>query len=129
MTKTMMLVTAPWKNKKTFKLISISPLCPYNEMIYDRDERILAIISKEKKQSLHMLTKLNDQGDPIAVKSGRRVNGNTYAEERKTLETFYEYYVENPEEIKEMINLFAYNGDTFDYNQYLEMSYSEEAVS
>lgn len=129
MTKTMMLVTAPWKNKKTFKLISISPLCPYNEMIYDRDERILAIISKEKKQSLHMLTKLNDQGDPIPVKSGRRVNGNTYAEERKTLETFYEYYVENPEEIKEMINLFAYNGDTFDYNQYLEMSYSEEAVS
>lgn len=129
MTKTMMLVTAPWKNKKTFKLISISPLCPYNEMIYDREERILAIISKEKKQSLHMLTKLNDQGDPIAVKSGRRVNGNTYAEERKTLETFYEYYVENPEEIKEMINLFAYNGDTFDYNQYLEMSYSEEAVS
>ncbi len=124
-----MLVTAPWKNKKTFKLISISPLCPYNEMIYDREERILAIISKEKKQSLHMLTKLNDQGDPIAVKSGRRVNGNTYAEERKTLETFYEYYVENPEEIKEMINLFAYNGDTFDYNQYLEMSYSEEAVS
>jgi hypothetical protein len=129
MTKTMMLVTAPWKNKKTFKLISISPLCPYNEMIYDRDERILAIISKEKKQSLHMLTKLNDQGDPIPVKSGRRVNGNTYAEERKTLETFYEYYVENPEEIKEMINLFGYNADTFDYNQYLEMSYSEEAVS
>jgi hypothetical protein len=129
MTKTMMLVTAPWKNKKTFKLISISPLCPYNEMIYDRDERILAIISKEKKQSLHMLTKLNDQGDPVAVKSGRRVNGNTYAEERKTLETFYEYYVENPEEIKEMINLFGYNADTFDYNQFLEMSYSEEAVS
>jgi hypothetical protein len=129
MQKSMLLVTAPWKNTKTFKLIPISADCPYNEMIYDRQERILAIIGKEKKQSLHMLTKLNDQGDPIPVKSGRRANGNPYAEERKTLETFYEYYVENPEEIQNMINMFAFNADTFEFQQYLELSYSEEAAS
>jgi len=125
MTPSMMLITAPWKQKKTFKLISVTPLCPYNEMIYDRDERVLAIISKERKQSFHMLTKLNDQGDPVVVKSGRRANGSPYAEERKLIETYYEYYVENPEEIRQILNQFAINADSFDFEQYLEVSYSE----
>jgi len=66
-------------------MIPIAPDCPYNEIIFDVDERILAMISKEKKQSFHMLAKLNDVGDPVVIKSSRpRVNGNPYAEERKT---------------------------------------------
>lgn len=68
-----------------------------------------------------MLAKLNDFGDPQTMKIGKRSNGKDYAEERKTIETYYEYYVESPEEIKNIINMLALNADSFDYNQYLEV--------
>lgn len=124
-----MLVTGSWGNNKTFKLIPITPDCPYNEAIFDRDSKVLALIGKEKKQSMHMVAKLDDNGDVKRMKIGRRDNGKDYAEERKTLETYYEYYIENPEEIKEVINQFAVNANTFDYNQYLEQSYENATAS
>jgi hypothetical protein len=55
------------------------------------------------------------------MKIGKRSNGKDYAEERKTIETYYEYYVESPDEIKNIINMLALNADSFDYNQYLEV--------
>lgn len=120
MTKSMMLVTGTWGNAKTFKMIPVTPECPYNEAIFDRDSNVLALIGKEKKQSMHMLAKLNDLGDVQRLKVGKRDNGKDYAEERKTLETYYEYYIENPEEILEIVNMLALNADSFDFNQYLE---------
>lgn len=115
-----MLVTGTWGNTKTFKMIPVTPECPYNEAIFDRDSKVLALIGKEKKQSMHMVAKLDDNGDVKTLKIGRRGNGKDYAEERKTLETYYEYYVENPEEMKDIINILAINADSFDFNQYLE---------
>lgn len=129
MNKSMMLVTGSWGNNKTFKLIPVTPECPYNEAIFDRDSKVLALIGKEKKQSMHMLAKLDDNGDVKRMKIGRRDNGKDYAEERKTLETYYEYYIENPSEIKEIVNLFALNADTFDFNQYLEEAYAEQPAA
>ena len=98
MYKSMLLITSAWGNTKTFKLIPIDKNCPYNEGIFDADNKVLAIVSKEKKESLHMLTKLNEFGDPLTLKIGRRANGKDYAEERKNLETFYEYYIEDEKE-------------------------------
>jgi HD-GYP domain-containing protein (c-di-GMP phosphodiesterase class II) len=118
--KPMMLVTGSWGQTKTFKMIPLSPDAPYNEAIFDRDSKVLALIGKEKKQSMHMVAKLDDNGDVKRMKIGRRDNGKDYAEERKTLETYYEYYLDNPEEIKEVINLLCVNADSFDYVQYLE---------
>jgi len=118
MNKSMMLVTSTWGSKKTFKLIPVTADCPYNEAIFDADNKVLAVISKEKKESLHMLAKLNEFGDPQTMKIGRRANGKDFAEERKTLETFYEYYVENISEVENFINMFAINADSFDYKQY-----------
>ena len=118
MNKSMLLVTSTWGSKKTFKLIPASLDCPYNEGIFDADNKVLAVISKEKKESLHMLAKLNEFGDPQTMKIGRRANGKDYAEERKTLETFYEYYVENVSEVENFIKMFAINADSFDYAQY-----------
>lgn len=123
MNKSMMLVTGSWGNQKTFKMIPLSPDCPYNEAIFDRDSKVLALIGKEKKQSMHMVAKLDDNGDVKTMRIGRRANGKEYAEERKTLETYYEYYIENPDEIKSVVNFFAFNADTFDFNQYLEQAY------
>ena len=88
--------------------------------IFDADNKVLAVISKEKKESLHMLAKLNEFGDPQTMKIGKRSNGKDYAEERKTLETFYEYYVENAQEVKDFINMFAINADSFDYNVFFK---------
>lgn len=125
MNQSMILVTAPWKSQKTFRLIPIHKDCPYNEMIFDREEGILAIVGKEKKQSFHMMAKLNDVGDVIPVKMGRREGNKQYAEERKTLETYYEYYIENPEEIETVVKLFALNAGHFDYKSYLESAYNK----
>lgn len=115
-----MLVTSSWGNDKTFKLIPITPECPYNECIFDVSSKVLAVIGKEKKESFHMMPKLSDDGDVLHLKIGKRSNGKDYKEERKTLATFYEYYVEKEDEIKDFINMFAINADSFDYKEYVD---------
>jgi hypothetical protein len=120
MTKTMMLITGNWGQKKTFKMIPVTTDCAYNEAIYDIEAKVLALVSKEKKQSMHMVAKLDDFGDVKPMKVGRRTNGKDYAEERKTLETYYEYYLDNVDEIKAFINMIAVNSDSFDTDEYLK---------
>lgn len=115
-----MLITSTWNNKTTFKLIPVSPESPYNEVMYDTEAKILAIVGKEKKESFHMLPKLNEFGDLQTMKIGKRSNGKDYAEERKALDTFYEYYVETRAEIEALIELLAVNADTYDYKKYLD---------
>jgi hypothetical protein len=129
MKNSMMLVTSSWGNDKTFKLLPISPECPYNECIFDATGKVLAIIGKEKKESFHMLPKLSDSGDVLHLKIGKRPNGKDYSEERKMLATFYEYYVEKEEEIKDFIKMFAINADTFDFLQYIDKKVEEPKQS
>lgn len=121
MFKSMMLVTSSWNQMKTFKMLPTSLECPYNECIYDIQTKMLAIIGKSNKESMHMLPKLTDQGDVQFLKIGKRQNGKDYAEERKILDTFYEYYIEDAKEVEEFINLFAMNSDTFDIQPFVEL--------
>ena len=120
MNKSMLLITSSWGPKKTFKMIPVTPDAMYNEAIYDIDSKVLAIIGTEKKESMHMVAKLNEWGDPVNMKIGKRNNGKDYAEERKTLETFYEYYIEDANEIVEFIKLVAVNADNFDYDVHMK---------
>ena len=120
MDKTMMLVTSAWDNKKTFRLIPASVTAPYNEAIYDPEVKVLAIIGKEKKDNFQMMPKLNEFGDPQILKIGKRSNGKDYAESRLAIETYYEYYVENPEEIRNIIMMLAINADSFDFESYMK---------
>lgn len=115
MKDSMMLITSTWGQQKTFKMVPITSDCPYNEAIYDPQANVLALISKERKQTMHMMAKLNEWGDVVPMKVGKRTNGKDYAEERKTLETYYEYFVEVPEEIETIVNRFAINADDFDF--------------
>lgn len=115
----MMLITSSWGEAKTFKMIPISSDCPYNEVIYDPVQHVLALISKERKQTMHMMAKLNEWGDIVPMKVGKRANGKDYAEERKTLETYYEYFVEVPQEIEAIVNYFASNADEFNYKAFM----------
>jgi len=118
----MLLITSSWGSKKTFKMIPASSNSVYNEVIFDLDSKVLALISKEKKDSLHMLPKLNEFGDPEIMKIGKRANGKEFKEERKNLETYYEYYIEDLNEIKYFIDKVAINAADFNFNQYLESS-------
>ena len=119
MNNSMMLITSTWGSSKTFKMIPVNKDCPYNECIFDLDAKVLAIIGKDGKDTMHMVAKLNEWGDPVTMKIGKRQNGKDYAEERKILNTFYEYYVESAEEIRAIVNMFAVNATKFDIEQYL----------
>jgi hypothetical protein len=118
--QSMLLVTSTWGKTTTFKMIPVTVHCPYNEAIYDPENKVLALISKDKKESMHMIPKLNEFGDVVPMKIGKRNNGKDFAEERKVMETFYEYYVEDQEEIKAFVSMFAVNADKFDYAKFFE---------
>ena len=125
MKNSMMIVQATWNETQTFRLIPIATECPYVECIFDPATKVFVIISKITKQSLHMLPKMDENGDPVACKV-KRPNGRNFKEERNKIEVFQEYYVEDKIAIEDLINLFAINASTFDYKAFLEKV--EEAV-
>jgi hypothetical protein len=124
----MRLITSSWGPAKTFKMIPVTKDCPYNEVIFDVQQKVLAIISKESKESLHMLPKLNEVGDVSRLKIGKKENGKDYAEERKALVTFYEYYIENKAEIVDFIKDLAKNAESFEFQQYIDLEIPKEGI-
>jgi len=118
--QSMMLTSSNWGPHKTFKLIPVTPDCPYVEAIFDPSSKILAVISKVSKQSFHMIPKLDDNGDPIKLKIGKRSNGKDFKEQRSLMQTNAEYYISDKVDIEVLIKGFAINADTFDYDVYFE---------
>jgi hypothetical protein len=116
----MLLISSSWKEGKTFKMIPLSKDCPYVECIYDPQLQVLAIIGTTTKDTFHMVPKIDVNGDYEKRKSPA-ANGNPYKEERKLLETFQEYYLEERAEIEEFVKRWAANHEAFDYKQYLDM--------
>lgn len=116
--KTMMLVQSSWQEKQTFRMIPIADSCPYVECIMDPETKVFVVISKITKQSLHMLPRMDDNGDPMFTKS-TRPNGRQIKEERHKIEVFQEFYIEDKIAIKDLINLFAINAKTFDYEAFM----------
>jgi len=115
---TMMLVQATWNDKQTFRMIPITDTCPYVECIMDPDTKVFVIISKITKTTLHMLPRLDDNGDAVVPKV-KRANGRNVREERSKIETFQEFYVEDMTAVHELVNLFALNAKTFDYKKFI----------
>lgn len=122
----MLLITSTWGPAKTFKMMPITSDCPYNECIFDVQSKVLAIIGKVSKESFHMMPKLDDKGDIVRLKIGKKEDGKDYAEERKILSTFYEYYITDKEEIAEFVKHFAANSESFDFMQYLNLEIPKE---
>jgi len=104
MQQSMMIYSTDWYGKMTFRMLPIDVKCPFNEAIYDPGTKVLAIISKEHKEKPQMFPKLNDKGEVLQKK------GSTgHVEERRMMDTYYEYYIDNMEDIKEFISFFANN--------------------
>lgn len=123
--KTMMLVQSTWQEKQTFRMIPIADSCPYVECIMDPETKVFVVISKITKQSLHMLPRMDDNGDPMFTKS-TRPNGRQVKEERHKIEVFQEFYIEDKIAIKDLINLFAVNAKTFDYEAFMTKTELED---
>ncbi|MEI6887472.1 MAG: hypothetical protein WCK31_04535 [bacterium] len=114
----MLLITAEWNERNSFKMIPMTKECPFSEGIFDINTKVLAMMSYQSKDSVHLLPRLDDDGELVTAKKQRQ-NGKRYKEQRVTLDTFVEYYVSIPEEIIDIIKRLAINADTFDYTQYL----------
>ncbi len=123
MTKSMLLITSTWSENKTFKMIPVSSDAPFNEVIFDPEQKVLAVVGKEKKQTFHMLPKLDDAGRLMPLKQ-KRVDGKDYAEERRLLETYYEYFIEDKQEIIDFVKHFALNAGSYDFNSHIEIAFA-----
>ena len=114
----MMLVTSSFRNAKSFTMIPVSIDSPYVEAMYDPASGILAVISKVLKQSYHMVAKLDDDGQPIKLKTPNPQTGKMVKEERRLVDTFSEFYLSDALDIEQFIHLFAINAATFDYKAF-----------
>lgn len=114
----MMLVNSAFRNAKSFTMIPVSLDSPYTEALYDPSSGILAVVSKVMKQSYHMVARLDDNGDPMRLKTPNKQTGKTVKEERRLVDTFSEFYLQDKVDIETFIQMFAVNADTFDYQQY-----------
>ena len=105
--KNMMIYSAKWNEKETFRMMPMTLDCPYNEVIYDPEQKVLAIVSKDQKEKPMMMPRLNDRGDLVAAK---RANGEQgWQEQRVLMKAYYEYYLEDMNDIKAFVETFASN--------------------
>ena len=125
----MMLMTSAFRNVKSFSLFPVSNDCPYVEAMYDPTSGILAVISKNKKQSFHMLPRLNEEGQPQRLRTPDKATGKTIKEQRVSMETFSEFYITEKKEIENFVNIFGINAESFDYKQFTEIEEKETKVS
>lgn len=123
---TMLLITSAMKGQKTFKLMPVSNDCPFNEVLYMPSGNILVIISKNKKQSVHMLPKLDANGDAELVETSTILNAKApgledpkVKQERVQIETYTEHYIAEKEEIENFIEMFAVNASSYDYKKHM----------
>ena len=125
----MMLFNSTFRNATSFTLIPVSLDSPYVEAMFDPASGILAVISKVMKQSYHMVPKLDDEGNPMKLKKPNMQTGKTVKEERRLVDTFSEFYLQDKADIETFIHMFAVNADTFDYKQFTDVDVKETKTS
>ena len=81
------------------------------------------------KQSYHMVAKLDDTGQPERLKTPNQQTGKTHKEERRLVDTFSEFYLQDKNDIELFINMFAVNAEQFDYNSFLNVDIKETKKS
>jgi hypothetical protein len=125
----MMLVNSVFRNARSFSLIPVSSSSPYVEAMFDPSSGILAVISKDKKESFHMMPRLDDNGEPQRLKTPNMQTGKTVKEHRVMLETFNEFYISDKSDIETFIELFAINATAFNYKELLNVDVKETKKS
>ena len=108
MEKSMLIVKSEWNGDQTFRMIPAHKDCPYVECIFDPKSKMLAVIGNTRKNVFHMIPKLDDNGD-VVMKKVKTDASKPYKEERRTVETFQEYYITEKDEIVSFTHMFAIN--------------------
>lgn len=106
-----MIYSTDWYGTKTFRMLPISEDCPFNEVIFDPTTKVLAVISKDQKEKPQLLPKLSDKGQIIPLKVTTENGQPKYVEERRMMDTYYEYYLDQVDDISVFVNHFAMNPD------------------
>lgn len=115
----MMIVSSLFGQKKTFRLIPVTHDCIFSEGIYDVDTPALVLFSRATKEQFHMVQKMDDNGFPMLLKNNlKHSDGTQFRKERRTLDTYGEYYILEKSEIELFIETFVFNKE-YDYKQYL----------
>jgi len=124
--KTMMLVTIPWTpTEKSFRLIPVSTDCPYLDVVYWRDKKVLEINSTFKKQEYAMFPKVDDNGDIEMRKSPKKYEAGQVTsekQERRLTEVLQKYYIIDKEEITNFVKRFAINADEIPFDKIINES-------
>ena len=107
MEKSMMLIKSEWNGKPSFRAIPVTENCPNVECIFDPESKVFVVISKTKRNTLQMLPKLDEYGNPVTGTKGMK-------QDRHKLEVFQEYYISDVDSIKSFIDAIAVN-PKFDY--------------
>lgn len=65
-----------------------------------------------------MVPKLDDNGEPMRLKTPNPQTGKTVKEERRLVDTFSEFYLSDKADIETFIHTFAVNADHFKVEEF-----------
>lgn len=120
MNNSMLIISSYVGELKSFRLMPLTSECIYTEGIYDPTYKSLILLSKYTKEGYHFIPKLDDQGDMEKIKKPRVDSNKPYKEERRLVNTPYEYILTEKSEIKNFLQFVAINANEFDVNKYLD---------
>ena len=115
-----MIITSTWAQVPSFSLVPVTTDCPYVECLYNPMAKTLAIIGRNKKETFHMIPRLDDNGHPVKLKVGGTPQ-EPFKKQRVNQESYSEYYITIASEVEEFIKTFTTNHETFPYKGVLEM--------
>ena len=119
--KNMVVYSTKWNDKPTFRMMPVDKDCPYNEAIFDPEQKVLAIISKDIKEKPMMMPRLTEKGDIVPTK---RADGNQgWQEQRVIIPAYYEYYLEDINDIVAFVKRFAINDDSKVFSDVLHSAF------
>lgn len=122
----MILITSQVQGMPTFSMIPATKECPYLEVVYIIPTQVLVITGKDKKQALHLVPKLNEYGEQEEARMPRPT-GNQTKMERKSVDTYSEYYITDKKEIEDFIKVYALNADVYPFGKFLSFDPKEPA--
>jgi hypothetical protein len=102
--------------QENFVGIPLDGNSPFVEIIYDPKKQILGIVSKHKKDSFHWVTRVDQEGLPVATKNKSLAATQPFQQQRLQLETYHEYYIREKDAIIQFIEMHICND--FDYKKF-----------
>ena len=124
-TPSMKLVHNFFQGIPSFSMMPILNECPYIEVLYNPKGKILVAIGKTKKDSFHFVPRISDDGDKIRRKN-KGPKGEEFKMQRVQQESYTEYYITHPDDVKDFITTFGLNHKDFDYKKFTDMELMSE---